>query len=126
MKEYRRNGLVREQLTVLYQGLSHLQAGEFIYEQPAFPEPEYTFKHALTQEVAYQSLLGERRGALQQGPGLLEEVSEEELLEHLGSRVATWWLPDVIEFAAEVPKTGTGKFDKKVLRAKYAGLLLED
>ena len=27
----------------------------FIYEHPAFPEPEYTFKHALTQEVAYNS-----------------------------------------------------------------------
>jgi class 3 adenylate cyclase/predicted ATPase len=48
----------------LYRGLSHLQAGEFIYEQPAFPEPEYTFKHALTQEVAYGSLLAKRRGAL--------------------------------------------------------------
>jgi predicted ATPase len=48
----------------LYRGLSHLQAAEFVYEQPAFPEPEYTFKHALTQEVAYHSLLGERRGML--------------------------------------------------------------
>src|SRR5712692_5133811 len=44
--------------------LSHLQAAEFIYEQPAFPEPEYTFKHALTQEVAYNSLLLERRKVL--------------------------------------------------------------
>ncbi len=41
--------------------LSNLQAAEFIYEQPAFPENEYTFKHALTQEVAYGSLLMERR-----------------------------------------------------------------
>ena len=41
--------------------LSHLQTAEFIYEQPAFPEVEYTFKHALTQDVAYNSLLSERR-----------------------------------------------------------------
>ncbi len=41
--------------------LSNLQAAEFIYEQPAFPENEYTFKHALTQEVAYDSVLMERR-----------------------------------------------------------------
>jgi predicted ATPase/class 3 adenylate cyclase len=41
--------------------LAHLQAEEFIYEHPAFPEPEYTFKHALTQEVAYNSVLLERR-----------------------------------------------------------------
>jgi len=44
--------------------LSGLQAREFIYEQPAFPEPEYTFKHALTQEVAYGSVLGARRQVL--------------------------------------------------------------
>jgi predicted ATPase/class 3 adenylate cyclase len=41
--------------------LAHLQAGEFIYEQPAFPEVKYVFKHALTQEVAYNSVLQERR-----------------------------------------------------------------
>jgi predicted ATPase/ABC-type thiamine transport system ATPase subunit len=44
--------------------LSGLQAREFIYEQPAFPEPEYTFKHALTQEVAYGSVLATRRQVL--------------------------------------------------------------
>ena len=44
--------------------LAGLQAREFIYEQPAFPEPEYTFKHALTQEVAYGSVLGARRQVL--------------------------------------------------------------
>ena len=45
----------------LHRLLSRLQAGEFVYEQPAFPEVEYIFKHALTQEVAYNSLLMERR-----------------------------------------------------------------
>jgi class 3 adenylate cyclase/predicted ATPase len=44
--------------------LSRLRDAEFIYEQPAFPEPEYVFKHALTQEVAYNSLLVERRKAI--------------------------------------------------------------
>jgi predicted ATPase len=33
--------------------LAHLQAAEFLYETRLFPEPEYTFKHALTHEVAY-------------------------------------------------------------------------
>ena len=37
--------------------LADLQAVEFIYEQPTLTEPEYVFKHALTQEVAYQSIL---------------------------------------------------------------------
>jgi predicted ATPase len=44
--------------------LSDLQLGEFIYEQPAIGDVEYSFKHALTQEVAYGSLLTERRKAL--------------------------------------------------------------
>jgi class 3 adenylate cyclase/tetratricopeptide (TPR) repeat protein len=45
-------------------GLSHLQAAEFLYETRLFPEHEYTFKHALTQQVAYETLLQERRRAL--------------------------------------------------------------
>jgi class 3 adenylate cyclase/tetratricopeptide (TPR) repeat protein len=41
--------------------LGHLQAAEFLYESRLFPELEYTFKHALTQEVTYGSVLQERR-----------------------------------------------------------------
>src|SRR3989442_3966513 len=48
----------------LQHGLTHLQAAEFLYETRLFPELEYTFKHALTHEVAYGSLLQERRRAL--------------------------------------------------------------
>jgi class 3 adenylate cyclase/tetratricopeptide (TPR) repeat protein len=48
----------------LHSGLPHLQAAEFLYETRLFPEPEYTFKHALTHEVAYRSLLQERRRTL--------------------------------------------------------------
>ena len=48
----------------LRRGLAHLQAAEFLYETSLFPELEYTFKHALTHEVAYSSLLHERRRAL--------------------------------------------------------------
>jgi tetratricopeptide (TPR) repeat protein len=48
----------------LHRGLAHLQAAEFLYETHLFPEPEYTFKHALTHEVAYGSLLLERRRVL--------------------------------------------------------------
>jgi class 3 adenylate cyclase/tetratricopeptide (TPR) repeat protein len=48
----------------LQRGLSHLQVAEFLYETRLFPEQEYTFKHALTNEVAYSSLLHERRRAL--------------------------------------------------------------
>ena len=49
---------------VLQRGLAHLQAAEFLYETRLFPEREFTFKHALTHEVAYGSLLQERRRVL--------------------------------------------------------------
>jgi tetratricopeptide (TPR) repeat protein len=48
----------------LHRGLTHLQAAEFLYETRLFPEHAYTFKHALTHEVAYGSLLQERRRVL--------------------------------------------------------------
>jgi len=49
---------------MLHRSLAHLQATEFLYETRLFPECEYTFKHALTHEVAYGGLLQERRRAL--------------------------------------------------------------
>ena len=48
----------------LHRGLAHLQAAEFLYETQLFPERELMFKHALTHEVAYGSLLQERRRTL--------------------------------------------------------------
>jgi len=48
----------------LQRSLAHLQAAEFLYETRLFPDHVYTFKHALTHEVAYGSLLQERRRAL--------------------------------------------------------------
>ncbi|HET8739843.1 MAG TPA: long-chain fatty acid--CoA ligase [Acidimicrobiia bacterium] len=54
------------------------------------------------------------------------EVTDEELREHLARSVAKWWLPDEIVFVDEIPKTGTGKFDKKVVRDRYADLLMSD
>ena len=48
----------------LHRGLAHLQAAEFLYETHLFPTQAYAFKHALTHEVAYSSLLLERRRGL--------------------------------------------------------------
>jgi len=49
--------------------LTDLQLAEFIFEQPAPGGVEYTFKHALTQEVAYNSVLIERRKTLHERTG---------------------------------------------------------
>jgi len=62
--------------------LSELQALEFIHEKTAFPELEYIFKHALTQEVAYMSLLLKKRRQLHQRIGkAIEELYPDRLEE---------------------------------------------
>jgi predicted ATPase len=68
----------------LHRMLAELQASEFIYEQPAFPHAEYVFKHALTQEVAYNSMLVEQRKALHERAGqALESMFSNQLDDHL-------------------------------------------
>ena len=63
--------------------LQHLQALGLIYDRGFFPDPRYFFKHALTQEVAYHSLLTPRRQALQEAIGAaIEEFYNARLEEH--------------------------------------------
>lgn len=50
-------------------------------------------------------------------------ITEDELLAFLSDKVAKWWLPDRVIFIEEIPKTGTGKFDKKVVRDRYSDVL---
>ena len=68
----------------LYQYLSKLQAAEFLYESNLFPALEYSFKHALTAEVAYGALLHERRTSLHAHIAkALEEMTENTPHDHL-------------------------------------------
>jgi tetratricopeptide (TPR) repeat protein len=68
----------------LHRGLEHLQAAEFLYETHLFPERAYTFKHALTHEVAYGGLLQERRRALHTRiVGALEALTGDRLSEQV-------------------------------------------
>jgi predicted ATPase len=65
--------------------LAELRAGEFIYDQPSAEDVVYVFKHALTQEVAYSSLLVERRRVLHERVGnAIEELFSNRLDEHSG------------------------------------------
>jgi predicted ATPase len=64
--------------------LTHLQAAEFLYETRLFPDLEYTFKHALTHEVAYQGLLHDRQRALHARiTEALERLSPERVAEQV-------------------------------------------
>jgi predicted ATPase len=64
--------------------LNDLQLAEFIYEQPAGGDVEYTFKHALTHDVAYNSLLTDRRKFLhERAAQAIEALFAERLEDHL-------------------------------------------
>ena len=89
---------------MLRRSLAHLQAAEFLYELHVSPEHVYTFKHALTQEVAYQSLLQRTRTQYHQhiAQVLAERfpdavATRPELLAHhyteagLGTQAITYW-----------------------------------
>jgi class 3 adenylate cyclase/tetratricopeptide (TPR) repeat protein len=64
--------------------IAHLQAAEFLYETTLFPDLEYTFKHALTHEVTYGTLLQGRRKELHTGiVGAIEHFYPDRLTEHV-------------------------------------------
>ena len=63
--------------------LLNLQGLEFVYEKSLFPELEYLFKHALTQEVAYSSLLQKRRREIHSEIGMAVEKLYDDRLEEL-------------------------------------------
>ncbi len=52
-----------------------------------------------------------------------KRITGPELASHLEGKIARWWIPDEYLFVDDVPKTSTGKFDKKVIRDEYADLL---
>jgi len=69
---------------ILRRGLAHLQEAEFVYEAQLFPDLEYTFKHALTHEVTYGSLLQDRRKTLHaQIMAAIERLCADRLNEHV-------------------------------------------
>jgi hypothetical protein len=92
----------------LEQLLHALQIAEFVYEQPALPEAAYVFKHALTQEVAYNSLLIERRKLLH---------------EHIGAIIETFYQQQLADHADELAHhyTRSGNKEEEINSQYYAG-----
>ena len=100
----------------LHRGLAHLQAAEFLYETRLFPERELMFKHALTHEVAYGSLLQERRRTLH--ARLVEAI--EGLAGDRIAEVASGRNPDQVERLAHHALRGE-VWDKAVAYCQQAG-----
>jgi class 3 adenylate cyclase/ribosomal protein L40E len=78
--------------------LDDLQLAEFIYEQPAVGDVEYSFKHALTQEVADNSVLTERRRMTHKRTAdAIEALFAERIEDHLSELAHHYLLsPDVV------------------------------
>jgi fatty-acyl-CoA synthase len=54
-----------------------------------------------------------------------QEVTADQLREHLKGQCAKWWIPDRFEFVEEIPKTAVGKFKKTALRKQFADVTAE-
>ena len=85
---------------------------------------------AVREAVAWSACPTSGGASVRSRPSCVREgasVDAEELRDFLAERVAHWQLPERWAFIDAVPKTSVGKFDKKVLRARYAdgGLRVE-
>jgi class 3 adenylate cyclase/tetratricopeptide (TPR) repeat protein len=90
--------------------LLNLQGLEFIYEKRLFPELEYVFKHALTQEVAYNSLLLTRRREIHERIGhAIEEIYPDRLEEFYEMLAYHYSRSDNKESAYHYAKLSGGK-----------------
>jgi tetratricopeptide (TPR) repeat protein len=85
---YRLLAAITQMQEELKSSLSDLQESELIYEKSIFPELEYIFKHALTQEVAYNSLLKKKRRALHGAIGQAIEALYPERIEEFYEMLA--------------------------------------
>jgi len=95
--------------------LANLQSAEFIYEQPAMGDIEYGFKHAHTQEVAYKSMLMERRKLIHERTGAAIETLFSDRLEDQYSKLAHHYgcsanRAKAFEYARLAGKTALGRF----------------
>ena len=82
-------------------------------------------------DVSEAAVVGLRHEKWQERPvafvvSAAADLEASDIESFLKERVASWWLPDRYVFIEELPKTGTGKFDKKVLRKENADLLIAE
>ena len=102
--------------------LRRLEAAEFLRETRAFPEVEYRFKHALTQDVAYGRIAAEERRALHgRIVGAIETLTSDRLAEHVerlayhAMRGELW--PAAVRYARQA---GAKAFDRSANREAVA------
>jgi predicted ATPase len=102
--------------------LRELQALEIIYEQGLVSEPAYVFKHAVIQDVAYNSLLIQRRKALHRAVGeAIEELYQDRLEEHYAELAHHFIQGEVWDKAVTYcPQAGARAFERAAFREAMA------
>jgi tetratricopeptide (TPR) repeat protein len=108
----------------LRRSLAHLQSAEFLYETRLYPDIEYTFKHALTREVAYAELLTERRKMLHGRVAQeLEALYSENLAPHASALAANYCdagLPEqAIPYAIQAGDVAADRYASAEAMARY-------
>ncbi len=94
----------------LRSGLTHLGAAEFLYETSLFLLPEYTFCHALTHDVAYATVLHDRRRVLHARiVDAIERLYAERLLEQVEQLARHALLAERWEKAVDYLRRAGGK-----------------
>ncbi len=81
-------------------------------------------------DVAEAAVIGVRHPKWDERPLLIvvrkpgKEVTGEQVLDYLKGKIAKWWMPDDVQFVAEIPHTATGKIQKTALRDQFASYRL--
>ncbi|MEW6687781.1 MAG: adenylate/guanylate cyclase domain-containing protein [Pseudomonadota bacterium] len=103
--------------------LARLQTAEFMYEARLFPELEYAFKHALTHEVAYGSVLQERRCELHRAAlEAIERIYADRLaeqVERLAHHAVNGRLPKAARYLREAGAKAVGRSASRDARGYF-------
>jgi tetratricopeptide (TPR) repeat protein len=93
--------------------LSALKDSELLYERGIYPQTSYIFRHALTREVVYESILGKKKKELHEEIGKgIEELYKETLAEHYGVLAEHFWVSENYARAAEYLRMAGRKAEK--------------
>jgi len=97
----------------LFSCLSALKDSELLYERGIYPQSSYVFKHALTREVVYDSILAKRKKKLHEEIGnAIEELYKDNLSEHYEVLAEHYFLGENYSKSAEYSKFAGRKAEK--------------
>jgi tetratricopeptide (TPR) repeat protein len=93
--------------------LSALKDSELLYERGIYPQTSYIFRHALTREVVYESILAKKKKEIHEEIGkAIEELYKDSLAEHYGALVEHFLVSENYAKADEYLRLAAKKAEK--------------